>query len=123
MNPLYIVLSMLLVPLFVLILVVTIKHIIKSLRSLNDEQFQIGEIELEETENVAPLLLSRRRRELLNRNGEFDAFVVYRFDTDHQFVVDTLIPELKDVRKMKSHIHSIDFQPGRKIEENIEEAI
>ena len=60
---------------------------------------------------------------LLIRNREFDAFVIYHFDTDNNFVVNTLIPELKEARDLRLHIHSQDFQPGRNIEENIEEAI
>ena len=59
----------------------------------------------------------------LPRNRAFDAFVLYHFDTDDVFVIDTIIPELEEVRNFKLHIHSRDFTPGCDIKDNIEEAI
>ena len=57
------------------------------------------------------------------RNREFDAFILYQFDTDNDFVVDNILPQLEETRDYKLHVHSRDFTPGRDIEENIEEAI
>ena len=59
----------------------------------------------------------------LPRNRELDAFVLYYFDSDDIYVVDTIIPELEEVRKFKLHIHSRDFTPGCDIKDNIAEAI
>ena len=53
----------------------------------------------------------------------FDAFVLYHFDSDDIFVIDTIIPELEKNRNFKLHIHSRDFTPGCDIKDNIEEAI
>ena len=55
-----------------------------------------------------------------NRNRIFDALVLYRFDTDDDFVVDSLLPELEDTRNVKL---CRNFIPGRNIKDNIEEAI
>ena len=59
----------------------------------------------------------------MKRNKDFDAFVLYHFDTDHDFVLSSLIPQLEETRNFRLIIHSRDFQPGRKIEENMEQAI
>ena len=59
---------------------------------------------------------------MLRRKREFDAFVLYQFDTDDNFVVNSLIPELEETRNLRLIIHSRNFKPGRKIEENIEDA-
>ena len=57
------------------------------------------------------------------RKIKFDAFVPYHSDTDHGFVVDTLLPELEKSRGFNLCIHSRDFEPGQNINDNIEEAI
>ena len=57
------------------------------------------------------------------RNRDFDAFVLYHFDTDDDFVINHLLPELEEIKKFKLCIHSRDFAPGRDIKDNIEEAI
>ena len=59
----------------------------------------------------------------LKRNRQFDAFVLYHFDTDDSFVIDHLQPELEGNRNLKLCIHSRDFTPGRDIKDNIVEAI
>ena len=59
----------------------------------------------------------------LPRNRAFDAFVLYHFDSDDIYVVDTIMPELEETRNFKLHIHSRDFTPGCDIIDNIEEAI
>ena len=48
---------------------------------------------------------------------------MYHFDSDDDFVVNHLVPELEEVRNFKLHIHSRDFTPGYDIKDNIEEAI
>ena len=58
-----------------------------------------------------------------NRDRIFDAFVLYHFDTDDDFVVNFLLPELEEERDLKLCIHSRNFTPGRNIKDNIEEAI
>ena len=59
----------------------------------------------------------------LKRNRTFDAAIFYHFDTDDDFVVDHLLPELEETRDFKLCIHSRNFTPGRDIKDNIEEAI
>ena len=134
-NLVYILLPILLVCLvflLVLFLASGIKHKRKLSHDLPEEKIQLDGILTQLTDNNEPLLDSKRNQEstlslnslpTLQRNREFDAFVLYHFDTDHDFVVDSLIPELKDTRHFKLLIHGIDFQPGRRIEENIETAI
>ena len=58
-----------------------------------------------------------------NRNRIFDAFVLYHFDSDDDFVVNFLLRELEEERHLKLCIHSRNFTPGRNIKDNIEEAI
>ena len=120
MNPIYVVVPILLVPLVILILVAGIKFKRKSSPDLNDELIQPDNFLIEVIDNDLHLLPSRRRRE---RDGEFDVFVVYRFDTEHNFVVNSLIPELEEARGFRLNIHFKDFQPGRNIADNIEDAI
>ena len=59
----------------------------------------------------------------LKRERFFDAFVLYHFDTDDNFVLNQLLPELEETRDFKLYIHSRNFTPGRDIKDNIEEAI
>ena len=71
-----------------------------------------------------PVLLFRRKdTSLLQRNREFDAFVLYHFDSDDDFVVNNLLPELEETRGFNLCVHSRNFTPGRDIKDNIEEAI
>ena len=72
-----------------------------------------------------PLLIFRRKKDVSvsQRNRDFDGFVLYHFDTDDDFVVNSLLPELEENRKFKMCSHSRDFTPGRDIKDNIEEAI
>ncbi len=58
---------------------------------------------------------------ILSRNREFDAFVSYHFDSDHDFIISELKPQLSP--KFKLFIHSEDFKPGRNITTNIQNAI
>ena len=57
------------------------------------------------------------------RNRAFDVFVLYHFDTDDDFVINLIVPELEEKRNFKLFIHSRNFTPGRDIKDNIEEAI
>ena len=59
----------------------------------------------------------------LKRKREFDATIFYHFDTDDNFVLNHLLPELEEARDFKLFIHSRNFVPGRDIKDNIEEAI
>ena len=63
--------------------------------------------------------LSRTRRR------EFDAYVCYAFDQNHDFVMDTVLPELEENQNppFKLCIHSRDFNIGDPIFENIQRAI
>ena len=72
-----------------------------------------------------PILIFKRKNDFspLPRKREFDAFVLYHFDTDDDFVVNHLVPQLEHTRDFKLCIHSRNFTPGRDIIDNIEEAI
>ena len=72
MNLIYVVVPILLLPLFILILVAGIKFKRKSSPDLNDELIQPDNFLIEVIDNDLHLLPSRRRRE---RDGEFDVFV------------------------------------------------
>ena len=67
--------------------------------------------------------LKRIDEPLLPRNREFDAFIIYHFDSDPGFVVNDLVPALEEDKNFKLFIHSRDFIPGRGIKDNIEEGI
>ena len=68
-------------------------------------------------------VLKRSNEPLFSRNREFDAFIIYHFDSDDGFVVNDLVPALEAIRGLKLFIHSRDFIPGRNIKDNTEEAI
>ena len=74
------------------------------------------------TENDQPLSRIRRKHEN-KRNRQFDAFVAYYFDSDNDFVVDKLLPELEETRKFRLCFHSRDFNIGYDIKDNIQEAV
>ena len=121
---------------FILLLVVFIciglNYKRKSSPELKEEKIQLDCILGQLTDNDESLLPSKRQQEstlsldslpLLKRKREFDAFAVYHFDSDDDFVVNTLIPQLEEITNLKLKIHSRDFEPGLKIEENIKDAI
>ena len=60
---------------------------------------------------------------LVPRNRAFDACVLYHFDSDDIYVLDTILPELEENRNFKLYTHSRNFTPGRDIKDNIEAAI
>ena len=72
-----------------------------------------------------PLLLFKREKVAphLPRKRKFDAFVLYHFDSDDDFIMNHLLPQLEEAQDFKLHLHSRDFTPGRDIKDNIEEAI
>ena len=134
MKPLYIVLPFFLLPLFMVLLCVfvEIKYKQKTLPDLKGERIQLDTTLALLTDNDESLLPSKRKQQStlsldsfpsLERKRKFDAFFLYHFDMNHDFVVNHLIPELKDARHFKLHIHGIDFQPGHRIKENIERAM
>ena len=98
-HPLFVVLPVLLIPLVTLLVIIAVKYKIKS------------KADLKETD-----------KPLLPRKRPFDAFIIYHFDSDDQFVVNDLVPALEEDRDFKLFIHSTDFILGRDIIDNIEEA-
>ena len=98
----------------------------KRTHGVNRDQMQ-ADMELNEIDE--PLRHLKRKEVLevsevcLKRYREFDAFVLYHFDTDDHFVMNDLLPELEETRDFKLCFHSRDFTPGRDIKYNIEEAI
>ena len=123
------VISVLLLVLFVFI-IITYKR--KTSPDLIEERIELDNTLVLLTDNDEPLLPSKRQQEStlsldslpsLKRNREFDAFVLYHFDSDDDFVLNVLLPELEENRDFKLCIHNRDFTPGRDIQDNIEEAI
>ena len=128
----YFVLPIIFVLLLALFIFIGITYKRKTSANLKEEEIQLDNTLVLLTDTDDLLLTSKRKQEstlsldsvpLLRRNREFDAFVIYRYDADHGFVTDTLIPQLEEATNLKLKIHSRDFEPGRKIDENIEEAI
>ena len=110
----------------IIVLICTIKLKAKRTQRIDRDQMQAG-IEPKEMDK---LLKDFQRKEdpgasvvPLQRNREFDAFVLYHFDSDDSFMISHLLPELEENRGFKLFIHSRNFTPGRDIKDNIEEAI
>ena len=108
----------------IIMLICIIKFNKKQIHGIIIFQMQVDVKEMDEP------LKAFRRKEVqrvsaiyMKRNREFDSFVLYHFDTDDDFVISHLLPELEEVRNFKLHIHSRDFTPGCDIKDNIEEAI
>ena len=61
----------------------------------------------------------------LTRTRSYDAYVCFNFDTDSEYVMGTILPELKENCEppFKLLMHTRDFEPGFQIVENIENAI
>ena len=132
LNLIHFVLPVISVLLLVLFIFVGIKYKRKTSPDLTEDKIELDNTLAQLTDNNEPLLPLKRNQEstlsldslpILKRNRQFDAFVIYHFDTDHDFVTDTLIPQLEEATNLKLKIHSRDFEPGRKIHANIEEAI
>ena len=131
MNLVYITLPVFLIFLIVVI-VVALKCKVKSSPEIKEERIKSDAILTQLTGNNVPLLPIKRKQEStlsldslpsLKRNRKFDTFVLYHFDTDNAFVINSLIPELEETNHLSLNIHSRNFQPGRNIDENIEDAI
>ena len=122
-TKLFLIGALLLGPLVILFVIVTVRSKIKIKRKRKPE-LMLG-IELKKIEEP---LAKEGRKDLesvspLKRNRTFDATIFYHFDTDDNFVLDSLLPELEETRKFNLCIHSRDFTPGRDIKDNIQEAI
>ena len=75
---------------------------------------------------VLTVIVYRQGNSNLTRTRYFDALICCHFDSDNDFVLETLLPELeeKDVgSRYKLCVHFRDFKPGRKVTQNIREAI
>ena len=61
----------------------------------------------------------------LTRMKKYDAFVCYQFDSDDDFVKNTIIPELEQKHDppFKLCVHENDFELGKKIFDNMQAAI
>ena len=61
----------------------------------------------------------------LTRMKDFDAYICYDFDGNHDFVMDTILPAFEENLDppLKLCIHSRDFDPGVAVFENIHKAI
>ena len=120
------------------LLIVAIRYRIKykagTSHSLQREQVRPDQILTDLKQIGEPLLSLNRKQESLlslvsvvpskqSRKRIFDAFIIYHFDSDDDFVVNSLLPELEENRNFKLCIHSRNFTPGRDIIDNIEEAI
>ena len=124
-TPLVVVLPVLLIPLLILITIIIVRDRISSKKQLqpdmkNYHQFKFDTI-LTETKGIDRPLLSLKRKPESTRNSFFDAFVLYHFDSDDDFVVNSLLPELEEARDFKLCVHSRNFTPGRDIIDNIEQ--
>ena len=67
--------------------------------------------------------LSLESLPLVKRNRKFDAFVIYHFDSDDDFVVNHILPELEEIRNFQLCIASRNFTLGCGIKDNIEKCI
>ena len=135
LKPLFIALPIFLLPLFVLLVVavvVGIKNTNKALPYQKEEKIQLDIILAQLADNDEALIPLKRKQESslsldsppsLKRNRDYVAFVLYNFDTEHDFVVNSLRPELEEKRNLKFFIHTRDFQIGQRIDANIERAI
>ena len=118
-------LVLLLVALFI-ILAVRYKLKLKRAKKLGLKRREILlDIELKERDVSLPLEGTKDPEAPLPmpRKRTFDATIFYHFDSDNDFVLEHLLPELEEVRDFKLCFHSRNFTPGRDIKDNIEEAI
>ena len=126
-HPLFVVLPVLLFPLFILFVIIIVKNKIRSkeqsqpdLKIYNPVEIDAILMEMKGTDR--PLLPLKRQLDS-KRNSFFDAFVLYHFDSNDNFVLNHLVPELEEKRKFRLFIHSRNFIPGHGITQNIEDAI
>ena len=125
-HTLVVVLPLLLFLLATLLVMVTVRYRIhlkaKRKVDMETEQVELDETLMEMKGADRPLLKLKRKLDF-KRNRFLDAFVLYHFDSDDDFVLNHIIPELEESRKFRLCIHSRDFRVGCDIEDNIEEAI
>ena len=134
LNPLLIVLPILFLPLAILLSVFGVKCQMKLSKkrknALMKEKVQ-QDMTLMELEINEPLFPLQRKHDSVivdsapssKRKRIFDAFVLYHFDSDDDFVINELLHELEENKNLKLYIHSRNFTPERDIKDNIEEAI
>ena len=97
------------------------------LNTKRQHEFKIEQVELDgilmEVKGIVKPIQPLERKLELKRNNYFDAFVLYHFDTDDNFILNQLFPELEGMKHFKLCIHSRNFTPGKDIKDNIEESI
>ena len=124
----FLVVALLLILLVLLLVMVAVRYKIqlKRARKLGLKRRK-GMIDIEMKEIEVPLVQERRKdpqaASPMPRKRPFDATIFYHFDTDDDFFINQLLPELEEKRDFKLCIHSRNFVPGRDIKDNIEEAI
>ena len=110
-------LQLLLLSFFILLLILILIDVcIHKMRTKERKQEQPNLIQLEMEQMDETLIPEKRKR-------VYDAIVFYNFDSEENFVVGRLLPELEENRNFKLCFHSKDFTPGRKIKDNIKDAI
>ena len=118
---------MLLFPLLIWLTTVIIKNLIKLKKQTQNDLKMYHQVELDtillQIKGTDRPLLPLKRQLDSTRNSFFDAFVLYHFDSNDSFVVNHLVPELEERRKLRLFIHSRNFIPGHDIKQNIEDAI
>ncbi len=92
---------------------------IEEMLERNIEELQERNIEEMQERNLEEMQ-ERNIEEIQERRRQYHAFISYHSDTDENFVIDVLLLNLKQFQLL---VHSLDFVPGAKIFENIENAI
>ena len=108
-------LPILLILLTILILIAIYTHKMSTKERKQKEQNLI-QLEMEQMDETLRPSPEKRKR-------VYDAIVFYNFDSEQNFVVDRLLSELEENRNFKLCFHCRDFRPGRRIEDNIKDAI
>ena len=123
----FLVVASLLVLLVLLFVMVAVRYKIKFKREKKlglKRRDVLYDIELKERDVSLPLEGTKDPEVVfLPRKRTFDATIFYHFDSDDDFVLNHLLPELEEARDFKLCIHNRNFTPGRDIKDNIEEAI
>ena len=120
--PLIAVLPVLLFPLLILLATVILKNLIKLKKQTQNDLKIYHQVELDtillQIKGTDRALLPLKRQLDSTRNSFFDAFVLYHFDSNDSFVVNHLVPELEEKRKLRLFIHSRNFIPGHDIKQH-----
>ena len=61
----------------------------------------------------------KKRQEPFSRRKKFDAFVCYCYDSDNDFVIDTILPEMEENNDLRLCLHQREFEPVAQIIDNI----